>query len=84
MERICMHFFRFFVNFVSSCTTYVHQRLMCTGYVFFFNFLIFCNMLLLVPSGQYVMTMTAPFGMFAWSGVFLATAGLVMFYKCSR
>jgi palmitoyltransferase len=28
--------------------------------------------------------MTAPFGMFAWSGVFLATAGLVMFYKCSR
>jgi hypothetical protein len=30
------------------------------------------------------MNMTAPFGMFAWSGVFLATAGLVMFYKCSR
>jgi len=28
--------------------------------------------------------MTALFGLFAWSGVFLATAGLVMFYKCSR
>jgi hypothetical protein len=27
-------------------------------------------MLLLVSSGQYAMTMTAPFGMFAWSGVF--------------
>ncbi|GJN38936.1 hypothetical protein PR202_gb28018 [Eleusine coracana subsp. coracana] len=37
-----------------------------------------------VISGQYVMNMTATFGMFAWSGVFLATAGLVMFYKCSR
>jgi palmitoyltransferase len=31
------------------------------------------------------MTMTAPFGMFAWSGVFFfAIAVLVMFYKCSR
>ncbi|CAN6163315.1 unnamed protein product [Urochloa humidicola] len=37
-----------------------------------------------VISVQYAMNMTAPFGMFAWSGVFLATAGLVMFYKCSR
>uniref|UniRef100_J3MG81 S-acyltransferase n=1 Tax=Oryza brachyantha TaxID=4533 RepID=J3MG81_ORYBR len=37
-----------------------------------------------VISGQYMMDMTAPFGLFAWSGVFLATAGLVMFYKCSR
>uniref|UniRef100_A0A0E0HU34 protein S-acyltransferase n=1 Tax=Oryza nivara TaxID=4536 RepID=A0A0E0HU34_ORYNI len=37
-----------------------------------------------VISGQYIMDMTAPFGLFAWSGVFLATAGLVMFYKCSR
>ncbi|TVU08302.1 hypothetical protein EJB05_41702 [Eragrostis curvula] len=37
-----------------------------------------------VISGQYVMNMTLPFGLFAWSGVFLATAGLVMFYKCSR
>ncbi|XP_062178658.1 protein S-acyltransferase 24-like isoform X2 [Phragmites australis] len=37
-----------------------------------------------VISGQYVTDMTAPFGLFAWSGVFLATAGLVMFYKCSR
>jgi hypothetical protein len=24
MERICMIFFRFFVNFVSSCVRYVH------------------------------------------------------------
>nr|CAB3468532.1 unnamed protein product [Digitaria exilis]CAB3470980.1 unnamed protein product [Digitaria exilis] len=37
-----------------------------------------------VISGQYATNMSAPFGMFAWSGVFLATAGLVMFYKCSR
>ncbi|CAD6336091.1 unnamed protein product [Miscanthus lutarioriparius] len=37
-----------------------------------------------VISGQYAMTMTTPFGILAWSGVFLATAGLVMFYKCSR
>ncbi|KAG2607479.1 hypothetical protein PVAP13_4NG249400 [Panicum virgatum] len=37
-----------------------------------------------VISGQYATNMTAPFGMFGWSGVFLATAGLVMFYKCSR
>ncbi|KAL6603056.1 hypothetical protein ACP70R_043417 [Stipagrostis hirtigluma subsp. patula] len=37
-----------------------------------------------IISGQYVVNMTAPFGLFAWSGVFLATAGLVMFYKCSR
>uniref|UniRef100_A0A0E0LDY2 S-acyltransferase n=1 Tax=Oryza punctata TaxID=4537 RepID=A0A0E0LDY2_ORYPU len=37
-----------------------------------------------VISGRYIMDMTAPFGLFAWSGVFLATAGLVMFYKCSR
>ncbi|KAG9156665.1 hypothetical protein Leryth_006624 [Lithospermum erythrorhizon] len=27
--------------------------------------------------------LTAGFGLFAWSGVFLATAGLVMFYRCS-
>ncbi|XP_062229390.1 protein S-acyltransferase 24-like isoform X1 [Phragmites australis] len=37
-----------------------------------------------VISGQYVMDMTASFGLFAWSGVFFTTAGLVMFYKCSR
>ncbi|CAA7407499.1 unnamed protein product [Spirodela intermedia] len=28
--------------------------------------------------------LTATFGIFAWIGVFLATAGLVMFYRCSR
>ncbi|KAG9450252.1 hypothetical protein H6P81_010217 [Aristolochia fimbriata] len=27
---------------------------------------------------------TAGFALFAWSGVFLATAGLIMFYRCSR
>ncbi|XP_051203261.1 protein S-acyltransferase 24 [Lolium perenne] len=37
-----------------------------------------------VIAGQYMIGMTASFGLFAWSGVFLATAGLVMFYKCSR
>lgn len=28
--------------------------------------------------------MTVFFGFFSWLGVFLATAGLVMFYRCSR
>jgi palmitoyltransferase len=28
--------------------------------------------------------LTAGFGLFAWFGVFLATSGLVMFYRCSR
>lgn len=28
--------------------------------------------------------MTAGFGLLAWLGVFLASAGLVMFYRCSR
>ncbi|GAB2260793.1 hypothetical protein Droror1_Dr00011648 [Drosera rotundifolia] len=28
--------------------------------------------------------LTAGFGLFAWLGVFLASAGLVMFYRCSR
>ncbi|XP_042481834.1 protein S-acyltransferase 24-like isoform X2 [Macadamia integrifolia] len=28
--------------------------------------------------------LTPGFGLFAWLGVFLATAGLVMFYRCSR
>ncbi|MQL92418.1 hypothetical protein Taro_025050 [Colocasia esculenta] len=28
--------------------------------------------------------LTASFGLFAWFGVFLATAGLVMFYRCTR
>ena len=66
-----------------------HTCRLCTIIVMLITYihsviLIFCSMLLLVSSGQYAMTMTAPFGIFAWSGVFLATAGLVMFYKCSR
>uniref|UniRef100_A0A0E0CGT5 protein S-acyltransferase n=1 Tax=Oryza meridionalis TaxID=40149 RepID=A0A0E0CGT5_9ORYZ len=35
-------------------------------------------------SGQYSSNMTLLFGLFSWLGIFLATAGLVMFYKCSR
>ncbi|CAL5059892.1 unnamed protein product [Urochloa decumbens] len=34
--------------------------------------------------GDYNTNMTLPFGFFSWLGVFLATAGLVMFYRCSR
>ena len=30
------------------------------------------------------LNLTAAFVFVAWLGVFLATAGLVMFYKCSR
>lgn len=30
------------------------------------------------------MKLTASFGLFAWFGVFLASSGLVMFYRCSR
>ncbi|EEC72626.1 hypothetical protein EE612_009329 [Oryza sativa] len=37
-----------------------------------------------VISGQYSSNMTLLFGLFSWLGIFLATAGLVMFYKCSR
>ncbi|KAJ3679152.1 hypothetical protein LUZ60_017163 [Juncus effusus] len=37
-----------------------------------------------VISGLYILNFTALFGLYAWSGVFLATAGLYMFYKCSR
>ncbi|KAJ4758096.1 S-acyltransferase [Rhynchospora pubera] len=37
-----------------------------------------------VIPGLYTLNWTPFFGLFAWSGVFLATAGLVMFYKCSR
>ncbi|KAG8070056.1 hypothetical protein GUJ93_ZPchr0006g46383 [Zizania palustris] len=37
-----------------------------------------------VISGQYSTNMTLLFGLFSWLGIFLATAGLVMFYKCSR
>ncbi|CAL5023585.1 unnamed protein product [Urochloa decumbens] len=33
---------------------------------------------------DYNTNMTLPFGFFSWLGVFLATAGLVMFYRCSR
>jgi hypothetical protein len=41
MERTCMNFFKFFVNFVSSCAQYVHGESMCTGYVplFYYAFL---------------------------------------------
>uniref|UniRef100_K3YQT1 S-acyltransferase n=1 Tax=Setaria italica TaxID=4555 RepID=K3YQT1_SETIT len=34
--------------------------------------------------GDYNTNMTLPLGLFSWLGVFLATAGLVMFYRCSR
>ncbi|TVU01986.1 hypothetical protein EJB05_52521, partial [Eragrostis curvula] len=34
--------------------------------------------------GQYNANMTVIFGLFSWLGVFLATSGLVMFYRCSR
>ncbi|CAN6230604.1 unnamed protein product [Urochloa humidicola] len=34
--------------------------------------------------GDYNTNMTLPFRFFSWLGVFLATAGLVMFYRCSR
>jgi hypothetical protein len=30
MEKICMIFFNFFINFVSSCAQYVHDELMFT------------------------------------------------------
>jgi hypothetical protein len=33
MERSCMIFFRFFMNFVSLCIKYVHGESMCTEYV---------------------------------------------------
>ncbi|PPD74368.1 hypothetical protein GOBAR_DD28723 [Gossypium barbadense] len=32
----------------------------------------------------YLPRLTAGFGLLAWSGVFLASAGLVLFYRCSR
>ncbi|XP_058115701.1 protein S-acyltransferase 24-like [Magnolia sinica] len=37
-----------------------------------------------VITASHLLKITAGFGFFAWSGVFLATAGLVMFYRCSR
>uniref|UniRef100_M8CE30 S-acyltransferase n=1 Tax=Aegilops tauschii TaxID=37682 RepID=M8CE30_AEGTA len=37
-----------------------------------------------VIAGQYNSNMTLLFGFFSWLGVFLAIAGLVMFYRCSR
>jgi palmitoyltransferase ZDHHC13/17 len=33
---------------------------------------------------DYNTKMTVIFGLFAWLGVFLASVGLVMFYRCSR
>jgi len=35
-------------------------------------------------AGDYNTNMTVPFGLFSWLGVFLAIAGLVRFYRCSR
>jgi hypothetical protein len=32
IERLCVIFFRFFLNFVSSCVWYVHGMSMCTRY----------------------------------------------------
>lgn len=37
-----------------------------------------------VITASHLLKLTAAFGLFAWLGVFLATAGLVMFYRCSR
>ncbi|URD92010.1 DHHC palmitoyltransferase [Musa troglodytarum] len=37
-----------------------------------------------VIAGSYILKLTFVFGLFAWSGFFLASAGLVMFYRCSR
>nr|XP_029121947.1 protein S-acyltransferase 24 isoform X2 [Elaeis guineensis] len=37
-----------------------------------------------VISASYLLKLTAALGLFAWLGVFLATVGLVMFYRCSR
>lgn len=34
--------------------------------------------------GSYNLKLTPIFGLCAWLGVLLATAGLFMFYKCSR
>jgi len=35
-------------------------------------------------AGDYNTKMTVFLGLFSWFGVLLATAGLVMFYRCSR
>ncbi|KAG0499170.1 hypothetical protein HPP92_003861 [Vanilla planifolia] len=37
-----------------------------------------------VVAGSSFPTLTAAFGLFAWLGVFLASSGLFMFYRCSR
>jgi hypothetical protein len=37
-----MNFFKFFINFVSSCARYVYDELMCTGYVHYM--LVLANM----------------------------------------
>jgi hypothetical protein len=33
MKRICMTFFKIFMNFVSSCTQYVYSERLCTRYI---------------------------------------------------
>jgi hypothetical protein len=33
MERICIIFFRFFMNFISSCAQYIHDKPMYIVYV---------------------------------------------------
>ncbi|KAF8012104.1 hypothetical protein BT93_I0281 [Corymbia citriodora subsp. variegata] len=43
--------------------------------------LIYINSVILAPT---LPKLTAGFGLLAWSGVFLASAGLVLFYRCSR
>ncbi|KAG6483019.1 hypothetical protein ZIOFF_059659 [Zingiber officinale] len=37
-----------------------------------------------VIAGSYDFSLSTAFGLLAWSGVFLATTGLVLFYRCSR
>ncbi|KAK3439530.1 hypothetical protein EUGRSUZ_C04398 [Eucalyptus grandis] len=43
--------------------------------------LIYINSVIRAPT---LPKLTAGFGLLAWSGVFLASAGLVLFYRCSR
>ncbi|KAH1067790.1 hypothetical protein J1N35_032777 [Gossypium stocksii] len=52
---------------------------------------LWCSSLLLMVTyiqsvlmAPYLPRLTAGFGLLAWSGVFLASAGLVLFYRCSR
>nr|KJB53968.1 hypothetical protein B456_009G014100 [Gossypium raimondii] len=53
--------------------------------------ILWCSSLLLMVTyiqsvlmAPYLPRLTAGFGLLAWSGVFLASAGLVLFYRCSR